>query len=338
MQIAKASTILDDAYRLIGWDPDQLDDRHQADARSALSQALQEVWEAWWWSELMRCEQTELEETYDAATVYAAGAFVYFPATRQYYEKTKPSRAGTAPATVVAGAYETQVEYWQEVVFRFTADDYDATEDYEPGDLVRDPDTDTYYSRYQSVRVSGGGSGPNVAGFYLLAGAANGKNYYAQYTGKPPTVAKEIIWTGSEWQINVGGVTKFTASDDVDTPQEVDVWTAQVGGATNPSVNEWEGDFPEEENWGALSVWTPDFTGIHWPRLVSVRDPRLGPNCGPYAFEKTTDGTRIVGLRAPLTGIPWVWYRRNTPILTGDEFDPAATYEATDENDLVFDS
>ncbi len=59
MQTVKASTILDDAYRLIGWDAGQIDSRDKADARCALSKAIQEVWDRWWWNELMICQQRQ---------------------------------------------------------------------------------------------------------------------------------------------------------------------------------------------------------------------------------------------------------------------------------------
>ncbi len=65
MREVKASTILDDAYRLIGWDATQMDDRDKTDARSALSNALQEVVEAWWWPEWMQCQRVQFFEDWD---------------------------------------------------------------------------------------------------------------------------------------------------------------------------------------------------------------------------------------------------------------------------------
>lgn len=57
-----ASVILNDAWRLNDKDPTEadFDTRDKNDGYNALSQAVQEVWEAWWWQELMVCEQQSL--------------------------------------------------------------------------------------------------------------------------------------------------------------------------------------------------------------------------------------------------------------------------------------
>lgn len=80
-----ASVILDDAYRMIGWDADQLDARETGDARMALSLAVQEVWESWWWQELMVCAQTQFAETVVAPRSYVPGETVYDPAADAYF-------------------------------------------------------------------------------------------------------------------------------------------------------------------------------------------------------------------------------------------------------------
>lgn len=288
----------------------------------------------------MQCAETALEATYDSATVYVAGDKVYFPATKKYYQKTKQTPAGLAPAEVSNGEYETQTEYWQEVALAYTADDWSSGETYESGDIVRDPDTDTFYSCYESLDVRANFQFGKIRnGDYVVAGETNSKPYYAHY--ESGVLSDEIEWTGSQWQINsiLYGDARYTSTEDVATPDLVSVWTLNfLGNLSQPIIGENDEAVPDEANWGALSVWTPDFTGIHWPRMISRLDPRLGPAVGAYEFEKTTDGVRIVGLLEPLTGKPWVWYRRNTPILTGSDWSATETYEATDENDLVFDS
>ena len=35
---------------------------------------------------------------------------------------------------------------------------------------------------------------------------------------------------------------------------------------------------------------------------------------------------------------PWIWARRVTPVLTGDDFSATATYAATAAKDLIFDT
>lgn len=87
----KASVILDDAYQLSNWDLTQLDTRDQQNARMALSQALQEVWERWWWRELMVCQQMPLARVLtpgEIAPTFSAdynGNVFYWALTDDYY-------------------------------------------------------------------------------------------------------------------------------------------------------------------------------------------------------------------------------------------------------------
>jgi hypothetical protein len=68
-------------------------------------------------------------------------------------------------------------------------------------------------------------------------------------------------------------------------------------------------------------------------RSVSAFDPRISSNPMCYEVDVTAEGTRVIDLDI---GRPWVWSRLVTPVLTGDEFDAAVTYEATDEQDIVY--
>ena len=52
MHTVKAQVVIEDACRMIGWDLEQMEARQDQMARQALSMALQEVWEAWWWQAL----------------------------------------------------------------------------------------------------------------------------------------------------------------------------------------------------------------------------------------------------------------------------------------------
>ena len=79
-----AGVILDDAYGLMNWDVDELDDREKADARRAFSKALQEVWEKWWWQELMLCQVTQFAGNWIDVENYPTPACYYAP-TDKYY-------------------------------------------------------------------------------------------------------------------------------------------------------------------------------------------------------------------------------------------------------------
>lgn len=96
-QAIHASVILDFAYRMIGQDADQLDDRALADARAALSQALQEVWDRWWWRELMVCATVQFADAVNTGSDYVAGDSVYSPDEDKYFTALTAIAAPSAP-------------------------------------------------------------------------------------------------------------------------------------------------------------------------------------------------------------------------------------------------
>lgn len=81
----KASVILDDAYRLINWDAAQIDARDKADGRFALSQAVQEVWESWWWSQLMICSRVQFGPNVNRDSPTVPQWTIYSPSLDKYY-------------------------------------------------------------------------------------------------------------------------------------------------------------------------------------------------------------------------------------------------------------
>jgi hypothetical protein len=253
----KASVIIEDVYKLMRMDPDQLEDREKADVRNALSVVLQTVWEAWWWAELMQC------------------AFAQFADT-----------VGTQRAD---------------------------GDNYGQGDVVLDPATDQYYIAL----------GDDITGPPTSAGVTEAD--WTQWSG--PTTTRwnrELAYTVRD-RVLFGALTYecVTATTAAESPQSASA------------------------KWGLVADWTPTvpydnyaspvvLTGPRGEvRSASRLDPRTTPNPGLYETEVTEDGTRIVGLNV---GALWLWSRRLTPILTGDDYDATVTYEATDPQDLVFDA
>lgn len=104
-----ASVILDDVHRLIGWDAEQMDDRETADARMALSQAVQHVWEAWWWHELMQCAPVQFAQTVGVFQDFTAGNTIYSPTEDKYFSCL--ALVGTPPMPGGETAYR-----WEEYV------------------------------------------------------------------------------------------------------------------------------------------------------------------------------------------------------------------------------
>ncbi len=343
MQTVAASVILDDAYRLIGWDADQLDTREKGDARMALSLALQELWEEWWWDELMVCVKRQCARTYSSATTYAAGDFVYFPATDKYYQCLQAA-TGEDPEEWDGNNYDLNASYWIEAAATWEGEDYndiDSPAALEAGDVVRYTDGNYYAWLGNSVTnamlVASAGAA-FINGTYDYTGQVNGRNAYARTT-------QTIQWNGSQWIIEAAGLTYYSSSDDVATPDLVTTWTGSP--SPLPTVTSTEGTVPTPETagyWCPLTEFHPTLpytvAGTDYETVADVRkiarfDPRCTATPDEFDFHLTADGVRICDLDL---GRPWVWSRRPTPVLTGAPFDEDTDYEATDPQDLVFDS
>lgn len=132
MNRIKPSVVLDDAYRLNGWDASQLDDRDVADARGCFSLAVQEVWESWWWYELMLCAQTQFASTYSTAISGAPVGWYYWPLTDGYFYKIEQ------PYNFDPTDADGNVDFfrWYEYVETESPPNWSATSTYTAGDRV----------------------------------------------------------------------------------------------------------------------------------------------------------------------------------------------------------
>ena len=347
MQTVNASVILEDAERLLGWDLDQLETRQKQIARTALSLALQEVWESWWWSHLMQCEAVPGAPVYDRATAYAADEFVYFPGTQKYYQCLATS-TGNAPATYADGAWTTNYEYWAETKSLYSGDDFVVGTTYDLGDIVRNPVDGQFYQRTGNDYLASGWS----------AITFEGTTFIRQPVGTTTRVAV-IPPDGSSWINSVGSV--YYNVPDLASPiaqklaynAAAGLWILSgqnqnlIGGTCSTVFGQYSDEYnfypavtpgemvatpatlgPSDDslNWALLIPFVPT-CGIHGPvRAVGDLDPR-NRACLLYNFDETAEGVRIPDLT---TGVPWIWYRRATPILTGDDYSATATYTAAE--------
>ncbi len=336
MQTVKASVILEDAYRLMRWDLDQLEDTEKADAFTALSQALQEVWEAWWWENLMTVEAVQLRDTYASGTTYAAGDEVYFPATQQYYQALR-STLGNAPATATDGDYTTDYRFWADAELLPADGDYEAdtTSGLEPGSRVRLPDDGYDYQllTYLGADLIPGGAVYNGSNSYFVTLDAGetyqfvpgaNDNYIVRPAGSP-----EAMTTGRAVFIEGGGTLQIVTSGSAGIPL-----TCALNVTTSVTTYP---EAPESTAWARVSVFAPTLETSREVRMVSRLDPRSTNNPGAYDFTETTDGVRLTEIPERT---PYVWARRVTPVIADDctDFDAAATYSATAATELVFDS
>lgn len=311
MQTIPASIILEDVYRLMGWDPalTVLDPQEVAMARNALSQALQEMWERWWWEQLMQCEQLQLAATFNydwsSTATYKTGRVVYFAATDSYYIALRP--AGP-PALLPGQSYST-----------FGFDD-GLPDTAVPVTTI----TDNFYGwfRYRGCDVTGHTTlwNPDMN----------------------PSLGDLCYWQGNnfQWTRNQGDLPN-------DQPNPALIWDP----ATQIPTAGWVLVPPFFPTIPATIITpvpshTPFLPGVERTSVqgpagelhsVSRSDPRTTVNAERYRTREADDmgGRVILGLDM---GLPWVLARRVTPILTGDPYAATQAYDATPAQDLVFDS
>lgn len=320
----KAAVILDDAYRLIGWDADQIDDRDKADARACFSQAVQEVWESWWWREVMQCATVQFATTLDLNADYTAGQTAYDAAEDRYVTAL---RAATGSATdsfeiyvpnrAALAAFDPLASYAAGEQFAYAGADYQAWTDYAPGDgalLVRNagtPEVNGQYTRDSLTGNYGQDGGDNALTFI----AGEGWYLYTAFAVALYFCTEENFPAGP-WRVDLG-----------DEPAP----TVTGGPPTDTNF------FVPLQNWTPTLPWT-SIGGIPQEpfgpvRSVSKYDPRIHNNPQNFLIEAGPAGTRVKALTVTH---PWVWARRVTPIITGDDWDAATEYAATAGTDLVF--
>ncbi len=322
-----ASVILEDAYRLIGWDPDQLETRQQQMARQAFSMALQEVWESWWWEELMASAQFNGATVYSATVVTVADTFYYFPATQDYYQ-CLVAATGQDPATFDSNSqtYTVNFAYWARAHAQTRAGNYNAATIYKLGDQVRGLTDGLTYQLISLLPVLEYTNGTTLHNQPMTyAGLQNGAVSYALQDDAGN--AGGIFWGGLFWVLQLVDQhthTPFTqATCNILGPIPGGVpfggWTD--GGTISPVS---EITAPPSANWHALIPFTPEVTVPGQVRAVGRTDPRNSPGVGLQTFELVADGDyRLPGWHH---GVPWVWYRATTPIIDADAFDATVAY------------
>jgi hypothetical protein len=344
MQTVTASTILEDAERLLGWDLTQLETRQNQMARTAFSLALQEVWEAWWWEELMLCQPIPAATIYSDATPFTALQFCYFPASQKYYQALRPT-TGNAPAGLNNGAYAVNAAWWAEVAERPAAGDFDATAVYVLGNQARDLVDGQVYQCFVApppIIVTGAGytAVSGINGNYSLLGTLLGHNRYGSANGY-----FEIRWVEwfpgfFSWAIGVidpsGRFSPvYQGLQDAATPDLVVNWWSVDGSyipdpANDPAPTVFNGRLAPSLNAYCWAKTTPFIGRVNLSgtiRSLSAADPRGAMNAFPYPFELDVTDVLIFQIT---DGAPWVWYRRPTPVITGDDYSDATAYTAND--------
>lgn len=309
METIAASVILEDAFRDFGLDPDDLDDRETAMGRTAFSQAVQELWERWWWEDLMVSRQTLFADGY-VSREWGNGWPLYFPLTDKYYVSLWYS--GAPPALAVGDSYANYTT---------------------PGVPARNPApmTQTTDNLYDWAVIS-----PRCWEQNALP------TWNAQMT---PNVGDQCLWNGVmfQWTVDAGALPNVQPDP---ASRGLNPFFPTL--ASNPGWMPIFGAVSVSTLFQVQALWNPQlpFVGavtgalqgvFGKVRFVAQRDPRVTPAAHKYHLRKSDDGTgeTVLGLN---TGRPWVLARRLTPSLTGDPYDSTQAYDATPATELVFDS
>lgn len=303
MQTVAASIILEDAERAIDWDLTNLETRQNQMARNALSLALQEIWESWWWEALMKVTPQKFAADYVGITgaspdgwTYPNGTPVYFAPTDAYYVNLWPA----GPPALQVG--ETYADYSYNI---------------EVPDLPVTTITENLYgwSKYKPCIVPQ----PTLWNVTLT-----------------PALGDQVFWDGNifQWIVDQGALPN-------NVPDPVKIYPNVLQNPGWMVVQPWNPTLP-------FTLQTPDrnnpfnlidtLSGTSGPIHTICRlDPRTTPGGRRYHQRVADDASGVVVLGLDV-GMPFVATRRVTPIVTGDDFDTGASYEAASATDLVFDS
>jgi hypothetical protein len=141
--------LLQHSARCAGLDPDTISTAEFRDFRLFHGDRLQRLWELRDWAEIKPVEKRYFRDLYAAGTSYAAGAEVFYPGPRAYYQMLRTGGVtGQVPATVSGSTWTTNLAYWAECQTEYTADEYDASATYVQGDQVYYSPTDRYYQLF----------------------------------------------------------------------------------------------------------------------------------------------------------------------------------------------
>tara|TARA_R100000700_G_C3179445_1_gene156032 strand:+ start:11185 stop:12213 length:1029 start_codon:yes stop_codon:yes gene_type:complete len=113
--------------------------------KSYLDTRLKQIWEFYPWPDLTRVEKRYFRLLYNASTSYAAGAEVYYPTEKKYYQAIQ-STTGNTPTTLT---------HWAESKQKYNADLWVAGAAYAAGDIVEYASDGLFYACHTAHTSSG---------------------------------------------------------------------------------------------------------------------------------------------------------------------------------------
>lgn len=154
-----------------------------------LDQALHQVWYSEFWPDLMLVEERLLRDLYSAATAYAKGDEVYFPATQKYYQSLRDANTGNDPAT--GSPLAENSAYWAECQITYPGSTWAEGVAYSVGDIQHYPPTDQYYQCHTN-HTSSSTLTPDATGGDERWGLLTGFNRYIAWAQTGKTVMGDV--------------------------------------------------------------------------------------------------------------------------------------------------
>jgi hypothetical protein len=140
MRTVSYNSVLRGAAGRASLELDAISREDEALFRDFISDRLRTAWEYDFWTDLTRVERRFFADVYDAAATYPAGAWVYHPADRSYYQALRET-AGNAPS--LAGVENSA--FWAALKKSYSGSDWVAGTTYAVGQIVRYPVDGLFY-------------------------------------------------------------------------------------------------------------------------------------------------------------------------------------------------
>jgi len=121
--------------------------------KTFLDTRIKQIWEFYQWPDLTRVEKRYYKALYSSGTTYAAGAEVYYPTEKKYYQALKQT-SGNAPTTLT---------HWAESKQSYADDPWVAGAAYVVGDIVEYASDGLFYACH-TAHTSSGTLVPNATG------------------------------------------------------------------------------------------------------------------------------------------------------------------------------
>lgn len=179
--------------------------------RGYLDRALQRLWEAEHWPDLVRLEARRYRDDWASGTTYSASTStaaveVFFPATQLYYQSLQGSNTNHAPATQSGTTWTENSAWWAQSRTSYSGNDWVTGTVYVAGNIVRRTSgTSADYRWYQCHTGHTAGASFDATKFCVLTEF----DAYIGFTQTGQTAIGEVFNITAENPRVVRGLTEY---------------------------------------------------------------------------------------------------------------------------------